>query len=51
MTAELTEATKAVLVGIREVDSDDPRLRLAWSEYAKITECVVETSDTGTGNP
>lgn len=50
-TAELIEATQAVIIGLQDPTTTEEQLRSAWSEYAGIVEGVVEAVDLDHTNP
>lgn len=48
---ELHDAAAAIIEGLADPDTDASRLKLAWGEYAKIAERIVESTDAIHENP
>lgn len=44
-TPELVEASEAIIAGLRDLTTAEPKLRAAWVEYARIVEAMVEAVD------
>lgn len=47
---ELHEASLAIIDGLMNEGLDKERLQLAWSEFAKIAERIVESAETAAGD-
>jgi hypothetical protein len=48
---ELHDAATAIIEGLTDPDTDASQLKLAWVEYAKIAERIVESTDATHENP